>query len=121
MNKIIVKRIYDKELPAGYRILIDRVWPRGMSKVRAQLDLWAKEIAPTPELRKWFSHDSEKFPKFKEKYLEEINTNDYTAEFVQTIKDALKEQDVLLLYGSKEQKYNNANVLIDFLNEQIKA
>lgn len=121
MNKLIVKRIYDKELPAGYRILIDRVWPRGMSKVRAQLDLWAKQIAPSADLRKWFSHDPEKFPEFEKKYLSEIAANDYTDEFVKTVKDALKDQDVLLLYGSKEQTYNNANVLIKFLENQIKS
>lgn len=120
MNKIIVKRIYDKDLPDGYRILIDRVWPRGMSKVRAQLDLWAKNIAPSADLRKWFSHDPEKYPEFKEKYLQEIEKNDYTSEFLQTVSDALKQQDVLILYGSKEQKYNNASVLIDFLKENVK-
>ncbi|MFD1472396.1 DUF488 domain-containing protein [Companilactobacillus mishanensis] len=119
MSEIIVKRIYDKDLPDGYRILIDRVWPRGMSKVRAQLDLWAKNIAPTPELRKWFSHDPEKFPEFKEKYINELNENPDTAEFLKTIEDALKSQDVLLLYGSKEQKYNNAAVMIDYLNKKI--
>jgi uncharacterized protein YeaO (DUF488 family) len=119
MNKLIVKRIYDKELPKGYRILIDRVWPRGMSKERAKLDLWAKQIAPTPELRKWFSHDPEKFPEFKEKYLAEIEANDYTPEFLETVKSALKDQDVLILFGSKEQKYNNAAVLIEYLNSKI--
>ena len=119
MNKIIVKRIYDKDIPAGFRILIDRVWPRGMSKERAGLDLWAKQIAPSADLRKWFSHDPEKFPEFKKRYLAEIKENDYTKEFLETVKTALKDQDVLILYGSKEQKYNNAAVLIDFLNQSI--
>lgn len=119
MNKLIVKRIYDKELPAGYRILIDRVWPRGMSKVRAQLDLWAKNIAPSAELRKWFSHDPEKFPEFKKRYVEELDANDDTSEFVEQVKSALVEQDVLLLFGSKEQRYNNAAVLVDYLNNKI--
>lgn len=119
MSKIIVKRIYDKELPTGYRIWIDRVWPRGMSKVRAQLDLWAKQIAPSADLRKWFSHDPEKFPEFKKRYIAEIEANDYTPEFLNTIKTALENQDVLLLFGSKEQKYNNAQVLIEYLNNKI--
>ncbi|AKP67966.1 DUF488 domain-containing protein [Companilactobacillus ginsenosidimutans] len=120
MNKLIVKRIYDKDLPEGYRILIDRVWPRGMSKVRAQLDLWAKQIAPSADLRKWFSHDPEKFPEFKEKYLAELDANEYTPEFLKSVKSALNEQDVLILYGSKEQTYNNAAVLVPYLNDKIK-
>lgn len=120
MHEILVKRIYDKELPAGYRILIDRVWPRGMSKVRANLDLWAKEIAPSTELRKWFHHDPEKFLEFKTKYLQEIADNDYTEEFLKNIHDVLKDKDVLILYGAKDQENNNAKVLMEYLNKKIK-
>ncbi|WP_125565282.1 DUF488 domain-containing protein [Companilactobacillus insicii] len=119
MSKIVLKRIYSKELPDGYRILVDRLWPRGMSKLRANLDLWAKEIAPSPELRKWFSHDPEKFPEFEKKYMDEIEHNDYTKEFVDTVITALKDQDVLILYGAKDEEHNNADVLIKFLNKEI--
>lgn len=120
MHKLLVRRIYDKELPAGYRILIDRVWPRGMSKVRANLDIWAKEIAPTTELRKWFGHDPEKFAEFKEKYLAELNSNDNTEKFLKEVETALKDQDVLILYSAKDQENNNAKVLIQFLEDKIK-
>ncbi|WP_125713451.1 DUF488 domain-containing protein [Companilactobacillus kedongensis] len=120
MHELLVRRIYDKELPAGYRILIDRVWPRGMSKVRASLDIWAKEIAPTSELRKWFGHDPEKFTEFKEKYLAELDANENTDKFINEVKSALKDQDVLILYGAKDQENNNARVLIEYLKKKIK-
>ncbi|MFC6323914.1 DUF488 domain-containing protein [Companilactobacillus baiquanensis] len=120
MHELLMRRIYDKELPEGYRILIDRVWPRGMSKVRANLDIWAKEIAPTAELRKWFNHDPEKFGEFKEKYLAELNANENTDKFIENVKIALKDQDVLILYGAKDQENNNAKVLIQFLKKKIK-
>lgn len=119
MTKLILKRIYDKELPAGYRVLVDRLWPRGMSKVRAQLDLWAKQIAPSAELRKWFSHDPAKYPEFKNKYLDEINNNPYTEEFLSELKAALKTQDVLILYSAKDEEHNDAVVLMEYLNTKI--
>ncbi|MQS76660.1 DUF488 domain-containing protein [Companilactobacillus halodurans] len=119
MTKLILKRIYDKELPAGYRVLVDRLWPRGMSKVRANLDLWAKQIAPTSELRKWFSHDPNKYAEFKEKYLTEIKDNPYTEEFLNDITAALKKQDVLILYSAKDEEHNDAVVLMEYLNSKI--
>ncbi len=119
MTKLILKRIYDKDLPDGYRVLVDRLWPRGISKVRAALDLWAKEIAPTAELRKWFGHDPEKYSEFKSKYLDEINNNPYTAEFLQNLKDALQKQDVLILYSAKDEEHNDAVVLMEYLNSKI--
>jgi Uncharacterized conserved protein len=120
MTKLILKRIYDKELPEGYRILIDRLWPRGMSKVRAKLDLWAKQIAPSAELRKWFGHDPEKYTEFKKRYLEEIDQNPYTPEFLAEIKSALQKQDVLILYSAKDEEHNNAVVLMEYLNKKFK-
>lgn len=119
MTKLILRRIYDKELPAGYRILVDRLWPRGMSKVRADLDLWAKEIAPSAELRKWFGHDPEKYAEFKSKYLSEIENNAYTPEFLTAVKTALKSQDVLILYSAKDEEHNDAVVLMEYLNAKI--
>ena len=119
MTKLILKRIYDKELPEGYRVLVDRLWPRGMSKVRAKLDLWAKQIAPSAELRKWFGHDPEKYTEFKKRYLEEINHNPYTSEFLTEIKSALQEQDVLILYSAKDEEHNDAVVLMEYLNKTI--
>ncbi|MFH5810246.1 DUF488 domain-containing protein [Companilactobacillus sp. FL22-1] len=119
MTQLIMKRIYDKELPTGYRVLVDRLWPRGMSKVRADLDLWAKEIAPSADLRKWFGHDPDKYEEFKSKYLAEINTNSYTPEFLTSIKTALKDQDVLILYSAKDQEHNDAVVLMEYLKSKV--
>lgn len=119
MTKLILKRIYDKDLPSGYRVLVDRLWPRGMSKERADLDLWAKEIAPSAELRKWFGHDPEKYAEFKSKYLAEIKTNPYTDEFLTSLTEALKKQDVLILYSAKDQEHNDAVVLMEYLNSKI--
>ena len=119
MTKLILKRIYDKELPEGYRVLGDRLWPRGISKRRAALDLWAKPIAPTTELRKWSGHDPEKYIEFKSKYLAEIDANPYTEEFLTAIKTALKEQNVLILYSAKDEEHNDAVVLMEYLNTKI--
>ncbi|WP_119325522.1 DUF488 family protein [Companilactobacillus musae] len=119
MSKLILRRIYDKDLPEGYRVLVDRLWPRGMSKVRAALDLWAKQIAPSPELRKWFGHDPEKYTEFKSKYLSEIEDNPYTNEFLEKIRKALEKQDVLILYSAKDQEHNDAVVLMEYLNSKI--
>ena len=119
MTKLILRRIYDKELPYGYRILVDRLWPRGISKIRAALDLWAKPIAPSAELRKWFGHDPEKYADFKEKYLAEIEDNPYKEEFLTEVKTALQKQDVLILYSAKDQEHNDAVVLMEYLNSKI--
>lgn len=103
MTEIKLVRIYDHEQPAGYRVLVDRMWPRGMSKVKADLGEWDKQIGPTNELRKWFNHEDEKFPEFKEKYIKELDENDFTPEFIETVKDKLKSGDVLFLYGAKNR------------------
>lgn len=119
MTELVMRRIYDKDLPSGYRVLVDRLWPRGISKVRADLDLWAKEIAPSAELRKWFGHDPEKYSEFKSKYLDEINNNPYTKEFLESLKKVLQTQDVLILYSAKDEEHNDAVVLMEYLNSNI--
>lgn len=115
MTEIKIVRIYSHEQPAGYRILVDRLWPRGISKVKAKLDEWDKEIAPSQELRKWFKHDPNKFAEFKERYLVELRQNDQTAQFVETVKQQLQTQDVLFLYGAKDEQHNQAVVLKEYL------
>lgn len=90
MKMILLKRIYepyDKE--DGYRILVDRLWPRGISKEKAHLDLWLKEIAPSTELRKWFGHKTEKWEEFKQRYMEELKLN---KEVVTQIKEIILKQ-----------------------------
>lgn len=118
MSEIKLVRIYDHEQPAGYRVLVDRMWPRGMSKVKADLDEWDKQIGPTTELRKWFNHEDEKFLEFKEKYIKELDENDFTPEFIETVKDKLKSGDVLFLYGANRE-HNQAVVLKEYVEKAI--
>ena len=118
MNKLCCKRIY--ETPAetdGFCILVDRLWPRGIKKEKADVDLWAKEIAPSNELRKWFSHDPEKYDEFKELYTKELNSNPQSKKFKDLYLQKIKDLNVTLLYAAKDEKYNNAVVLKDWLDE----
>ncbi|ABX26389.1 DUF488 family protein [Lactobacillus helveticus] len=120
MSEIKLVRIYDHEQPVGYRMLVDRMWPRGMSKIKAALDEWDKQIGPTNELRKWFNHEDEKFPEFKAKYIEELDKNEFTSEFIETVKKQLIKNDVLFLYGAKNRKHNQAVVLKEYVQEKLK-
>lgn len=119
MNEIKVVRIYDHEQPDGYRILVDRLWPRGMSKVKAHLDEWDKEIGPTNELRKWFNHEDNKYPEFKSKYIAQLQANPATPAFIKNVKEKLGKENVLFLYGAKNKKYNQAVVLKEFIDKQL--
>ncbi|MEK2587248.1 DUF488 family protein [Lentilactobacillus buchneri] len=115
-----LERIYDKPQDlSGYRVLVDRLWPRGISKVNANLDEWEKEIAPSKELRTWFSHDPEKFPDFKEKYVAELDANPQTKEFLKLIGDQLKNGNVILLYGAKDREHSQAVVLKQYLTDHL--
>ncbi len=109
-----VKRIYEpvgKE--DGFRILVDRLWPRGMTKEKAAIDLWLKEIAPSTELRKWFNHDPEKWKEFQNKYTKELKENH---EMTDTLKEYLKKGNVTLLYASKDEAHNEAAVLKEYFS-----
>lgn len=115
-----VKRIYEEpDKEDGYRILVDRLWPRGVSKERAKLDGWIKDIAPSNELRKWYGHEIDKWPEFKVKYLKELDGR----------KDLLKQLKILdkfhkkvtLIYSAKDEEHNNAVVLEELLNQPTKT
>jgi len=111
-----LERIYTKPADLdGYRLLVDRLWPRGVSKVNAHLDDWAKDIGPSTELRKWFNHEPEKYPEFVERYQEELKVNKLTPILMAKIADWLKETNVILLYGAKDEQHNQAVVLRDYL------
>lgn len=119
MHEIKLKRVYeDPQENDGYRILVDRLWPRGVKKEELKYDSWAKEITPSNEIRKWFNHDPEKFEQFKSAYLEELTENEETADFIKEVKDELEEQNVTLLYAAKDEKINHVVILKDFLEEQ---
>lgn len=111
---IKIKRVY--EAPSeedGYRILIDRLWPRGLSKSAAAIQNWAKDIAPSTELRKWFNHDPQKWDTFQEKYIEELKQNPSIYTFMETIN---RQKTISLLYGAKDEEHNNAVVLKNYLS-----
>ena len=111
--KIKVKRAYEKpEKADGTRILVDRLWPRGVTKAKAAIDLWLKEIAPSTELRKWFAHDPKKWRRFRGRYHTELKKH---PDQLQAIRSKAKEGIVTLIYGARDQEHNEAVVLKDFL------
>jgi len=115
---IKIKRIYDEpEESDGFRILVDRLWPRGLSKEKAKIDLWLKDIAPSNELRKWFEHDPEKWPEFKKRFFNELSGK---KELVDSIIEKTRKGTVTLLYGTKETRFNNATALKEYIETRVK-
>lgn len=116
-----IKRIYDN--PAdddGYRILVDRIWPRGVSKERAKLDRWAKtEVTPTTDLRKWFAHDPAKFDEFKARYIEQLDSRPEAARFADDVRNLLRNTNVTLLYAARDPRVNHVVILRDWLLERL--
>ena len=110
-SNIKLKRAYDRPgAEDGTRILIDRLWPRGLTKEKASVDLWLKDIAPSTELRKWFGHDPSKWEEFKKLYFRELMEN---SEPIQTLKLELKRGKVTLLYGAKDEVHNEARAILE--------
>lgn len=113
MGILKIKRIYDEPTKDdGVRIFVDRLWARGVTKERAKLDYWFKDIAPSSDLRKWFNHEPEKFEEFAKKYREELQ---YDKEDVEKIRTLLKTQNVTLIYAAKSPTINHARVLKDYI------
>jgi len=113
MKDIILKRAYDK--PArndGYRLLVDRIWPRGVSKEDAKLDDWQKELAPSTELRKWFGHEAERFGEFKKRYKNELKKQQQALAAINKIRE---DKRLCLVYGAKDKEHNQAVVLKEVL------
>ena len=120
MNQIQIKRIYEgKSEKDGFRILTDRLWPRGVAKEKAAIDYWAKNISPSTYLRKWYNHEEELFPRFRELYREELDKNPEKENFIQLVKEKLEKEDVTLLFASKEEKRNQAVVLAEWLGDHL--
>ena len=108
-----LKRIYDPAEPGdGYRVLIDRLWPRGVSRERAQLDEWARELAPSDELRRWFDHIPERFAEFRARYRDELCRE---AERLESLRLRAAKTPVTLLYGARDRTHNDAVVLAELL------
>lgn len=111
---IKVKRVYEEPASGdGYRILVDRLWPRGLTDEDAHVDLWMRRIAPTDELRTWFGHEAEKWPEFRERYRAELKEH---AELLALIGDVERHRKIVtLLYGAKDEEHNQAVVLREVL------
>jgi uncharacterized protein YeaO (DUF488 family) len=113
MGTIAVKRVYDPAAPAdGLRILVDRLWPRGLRKETVALDHWSKEVAPSTELRKWFDHRPERFPEFERRYRDELAENSHVKDLLAQVGHA----HATLLYAARDPRINHAVVLAEFLH-----
>jgi uncharacterized protein YeaO (DUF488 family) len=107
------KRVYENPgSEDGIRVLVDRLWPRGLTKEKASVDLWLIELSPSSELRSWFNHEPEKWLEFKKRYFEELAKR---KQFTDKIRDLAKTQTVTLVYGAKNKEYNNAVALKEYL------
>ncbi|ALC89094.1 hypothetical protein AM500_04275 [Bacillus sp. FJAT-18017] len=112
MGSISLKRIYEPyDETDGCRILVDRIWPRGISKESAKLSYWFKDIAPSSDLRKWFCHKPELFEEFRERYVYELRTDEQKQKLIDQILKTAANEQVTLLYGAKDTVYNHAVVL----------
>jgi uncharacterized protein YeaO (DUF488 family) len=115
--KLAIKRVYDPPAASdGLRILVDRLWPRGLRKEDAAVDLWRKDIAPSTELRKWFDHRADRYTEFQRRYGEELSGNPAVAELLATIGKA----GATLLYSARDTEMNQATVLAAYLREAVK-
>lgn len=116
MKSVNIKRVYeDKSSDDGYRVLIDRLWPRGVSKEDAHIDEWIKELAPSTELRKWFDHIPERFEEFTKRYKKELEDH---KEELDKLKELAKTKKVTLLYAAKDDEHNNAVVIKEMLETE---
>ena len=112
-----LKRVYDSASESdGYRILVDRLWPRGLTEGSARVDLWLRRIAPTTELRKWYSHDVEKWPEFQKRYESELAAH---GELLEVILDIERHRKIVtVLFGAKDAEPNEAKVVLDVLKRR---
>ncbi len=116
--EIKIKRAYDSPSDDdGYRILVDRLWPRGISKEKAKVDFWPKELAPSTELRRWYGHDPEKWSEFKSRYFAELDGN---PELVNELLEYVRKGTVTFIYSSKEQRLNNAVALKEYVESSTR-
>jgi len=119
--KIQLKRAYDEpDSSDGFRVLVDRLWPRGKKKEALRLDLWAKALSPSTELRKWFGHDPSRWPEFRQRYLAELKTPEKKDAIDQLLQAARGYPVLTLVYGAKDTEHNEAVVLQSFLEGTVK-
>lgn len=114
---VSVKRVYEKPKRSdGYRVLVDRIWPRGIKKEEAAIDCWLKDIAPSSPLRKWFGHEVEKWLEFKKRYFQELGTHPETLD---RLAEIVKDRKVVLVFGAKDAEHNNAVALKEYLEREL--
>lgn len=118
MPEVQIKRIYEPaEESDGFRVLVDRLWPRGIKKEQAHIDAWLKDIAPTTDLRKWFNHDPEKWEEFSRRYTAELKGSDAVKELMDMVR---KHKKTTLLYGAHDAQHNQAQVLLRLITRLVK-
>jgi uncharacterized protein YeaO (DUF488 family) len=115
--KLAIKRAYEPPAPGdGWRVLVDRLWPRGVSKARLQLDAWVRDVAPSTELRKWFRHDPDRWDEFVRRYREELRAPALEA-LLSTLSEHATHGTVTLIYGARDTEHNEAAVLQERLRD----
>ncbi len=120
MTKIAIKRAYDKPARAdGFRVLVDRVWPRGMTKEALRVDLWVRDIAPSTPLRQWFGHDPEKWMEFRKRYKHELESPETRRRVRDVIARAGKKPTITLVYSARDESHNQAVVLRELLERNV--
>ncbi len=117
LKMIRAERIYSAPRGGGFRILVDRLWPRGLRKDEVKVDLWLKDIGPSNDLRKWFGHDPDKWNEFRKRFFQEL---DQKNELVDQIIVRAREGNVVLLYGAKDEEHNNAVALKEYIETKMK-
>lgn len=117
MSRIRTRRIYEPPGPDDrFRILTDRLWPRGLTKERARVDLWIRDAAPSTELRRWYQHDPERWDEFRRRYFAEL---DAKPELIEQILEQVRWEPITLVFSSQEEHYNNASALKEYLERRI--
>lgn len=115
--QIWLKRAYEEpDKNDGFRVLVDRIWPRGISKEELKLDTWLKEVSPSGDLRKWFGHDSQKWDEFKRRYFAELKER---KDPVEELRDKIKQGRVTLVYAAHDEEHNNAVALKEYLETKL--
>jgi uncharacterized protein YeaO (DUF488 family) len=112
-----LKRVYERCVPSdGTRMLVERLWPRGLSKGNARIDVWLKEAAPSSELRRWFDHDPDKWSEFKRRYFEELDSR---PDVIKRLLERLEAGPVVFVFASRETRFNNAVALAEYLESKV--
>ena len=113
---IILKRVYEPTSPEeGFRILVERLWPRGLSKQSAHIDLWLKEVSPSTELRKWYGHDLARWAEFQQRYQAELHGNRFVSQLAKLITE---KGTVIFVYAARDEEHNSARVLKEFMTSR---